>query len=208
VKINGVVAATGQSVDTETDEITVDGKTITQPAGYHWLVLNKPAGVLTSKSDPRGRKTVFDLIPDRPGLTYVGRLDYMTEGVLILTTDGDAAHKLTHPSREVERTYVATVRGDGAAAVRAGRQGIELEDGFMQPLEINARNISRGLWELEITIAEGRNREIRRFCDALSLTVERLVRTRFGPVALGSLPSGQSRALTGRERDIILAITQ
>jgi len=92
--------------------------------------------------------------------------------------------------------------------VRAGRQGIELEDGFMQPREINAQNISRGLWDLEITIAEGRNREIRRFCDALSLTVERLVRTRFGPVALGSLPSGQSRALTGRERDIILAITQ
>ena len=208
VRINGIVAVTGQSVDTETDEITVDGKIITQPVGYHWLVLNKPAGVLTSKSDPRGRKTVFDLIPDRPGLTYVGRLDYMTEGVLILTTDGDAAHKLTHPSREVERTYVATVRGDGAAAVRAGRQGIELEDGFMQPREIDARNISRGLWELEITIAEGRNREIRRFCDALSLTVERLVRTRFGPVALGSLPSGQSRALTGRERDIILAITQ
>lgn len=208
VRINGVVAVTGQSVDTETDEITVDGKTITQPAGYHWLVLNKPAGVLTSKSDPRGRKTVFDLVQDRPGLTYVGRLDYMTEGVLILTTDGDAAHKLTHPSRQVERTYVATIRGDGAAAVRAGRQGIELEDGFMQPLEINARNISRGLWDLEITIAEGRNREIRRFCDALSLTVERLVRTRFGPVALGSLPSGQSRALTGRERDIILAITQ
>lgn len=208
VRINGVVAVTGQSVDTETDEITVDGKTITQPAGYHWLVLNKPAGVLTSKSDPRGRKTVFDLVQDRPGLTYVGRLDYMTEGVLILTTDGDAAHKLTHPSRQVERSYVATIRGDGAAAVRAGRQGLELEDGFMQPLEINARNISRGLWDLEITIAEGRNREIRRFCDALSLTVERLVRTRFGPVTLGSLPSGQSRALTGRERDIILAITQ
>jgi 23S rRNA pseudouridine2605 synthase len=87
VRINGVVATTGQSVDVDIDEITVDGKRITQPTGYHWIVLNKPAGVLTSKSDPRGRKTVFDLIDDKPGLTYVGRLDYMTEGVLIMTTD-------------------------------------------------------------------------------------------------------------------------
>jgi 23S rRNA pseudouridine2605 synthase len=208
VRINGTLAVTGQSVDPELDVITVDGKTVEQPAGYHWLMLNKPAGVLTTKSDPQGRRTVFDLVPDRPGLTYVGRLDYMTEGVLLLTTDGEAAHRLTHPSTEVERTYVATVRGDGPAAVRAGREGVELEDGWMRPIDITARNVSRGLWDLEITITEGRNREIRRFCDAIGLDVERLVRTRFGPVALGSLPSGQSRPLTGRERDIILALTQ
>ena len=208
VRVNGVVAVTGQSVDLEADTITVDDKPVTQPTGYHWLLLNKPPGVLTTKSDPRGRKTVFDLVTDKPGLTYVGRLDYMTEGVLILTTDGEAAHKLTHPSTEVERTYVATVRGDGPAAVRAGRNGIELEDGWMQPLAITATNISRGLWELEVTIAEGKNREIRRFCTALDLAVERLVRTRFGPVALGVLASGASRPLTGKERDIILAITQ
>lgn len=208
VKINGVVAITGQSVDPDNDVITVDGKPVIKPTGYHWLVLNKPAGVLTTKSDPRGRRTVFDLVPDRPGLTYVGRLDYMTEGVLLLTTDGEAAHKLTHPSRELERTYVATVRGDGPAAVRAGRDGIELEDGWMKPIQITAHNVSRGLWDLEVTITEGRNREIRRFCDALGLAVERLVRTRFGPVTLGDLPSGTSRPLSGRERDIILAITQ
>lgn len=208
VKINSVVAITGQSVDLEIDVITVDDAPVAQPAGYHWLVLNKPSGVLTTKSDPGGRRTVFDLVADKPGLTYVGRLDYMTEGVLILTTDGEAAHRLTHPSREVERTYVATVRGDGPAAVRAGRTGIELEDGWMQPLEITATNITRGLWDLEVTIAEGRNREIRRFCAALDLAVERLVRTRFGPVSLGALPTGASRPLTGKERDIILAITQ
>jgi len=207
VKVNGVVAVTGQSVDPDNDVITVDGKPVVQPAVYHWLVLNKPAGVLTTKSDPRGRRTVFDLVTDRPGLTYVGRLDYMTEGVLLLTTDGESAHRLTHPSREVERTYVATVRGDGPAAVRAGRDGVELEDGWMKPIDIVAHNVSRGLWDLEITIAEGRNREIRRFLDSLGLAVERLVRTRFGPVPLGDLPSGRSRALTGRERDIILAIT-
>jgi 23S rRNA pseudouridine2605 synthase len=208
VRINGVVAVTGQSVDLDSDSITVDGEPVIRQIGFKWLVLNKPRGVLTTKSDPRGRKTVFDLVPPSPGLTYVGRLDYLTEGVLIMTTDGDAAHKLTHPSREVERTYIATVRGDGPAAVRAGRTGVELEDGWMQPREISATNVARGVWDLEVTIAEGKTREIRRFCAALDLTVERLVRMRFGPVSLGNLASGASRPLTGKERDIILAITQ
>ena len=208
VRINGAIALTGQSVVPERDEITVDGKPVGAPAAVSWVVLNKPAGVMTTRSDPEGRRTVFDLVEDVPGLTYVGRLDYMTEGVLLLTTDGDAAHKLTHPSTEVERTYVATVRGDGAVAARAALKGVELDDGLVLPRDVHARRIGRGLWELEITIAEGRTREVRRLCEALGLVVERLVRTKFGPVKLGSLPSGKTRPLTAREGEIITALTK
>ena len=208
VHINGAVAATGQSVDPARDKITVDGKPVGAPAAPHWIVLNKPTGVLTTRADPGGRQTVFDLIEDAPGLTYVGRLDYMTEGVLLLTTDGDAAHKLTHPSSEIERTYVATVRGDGANAARAATKGVELEDGPVVASAVSARRVGRDLWDLELTIAEGKTREVRRLCEALGLRVERLVRTKFGPVKLGSLESGRTRALTARENEIISALTK
>jgi 23S rRNA pseudouridine2605 synthase len=207
VRINGAVARTGQSVDPDKDDITVDGKTVGAPVASHWIVLNKPPGVMTTRADPAGRTTVFDLVSDVPGLTYVGRLDYMTEGVLLLTTDGEAAHKLTHPSHEIERTYVVTVRGDGAAAARAAMKGVELEDGLAMPRDVSARRIGRGTWELEVTIAEGRTREVRRLCEALGLEVMRLVRVKFGPVKLGSLESGRTRPLTAREREIISALT-
>ncbi|HEY6088569.1 MAG TPA: pseudouridine synthase, partial [Gemmatimonadaceae bacterium] len=202
------IAETGQSVDPARDTITVDGKTVGAPAVLTWIVLNKPTGVLTTRNDPGGRRTVFDLVDDVPGLTYVGRLDYMTEGVLLLTTDGDAAHKLTHPSSEIERTYVATVRGDGADAARAAMKGVELEDGLVMPKEVAARRVGRGVWELDVTIAEGKTREIRRLCEALGLEVLRLVRTKFGPVKIGSLESGKTRPLTAREKEIISALTK
>jgi len=208
VRVNGKVALTGQSVDPERDEILVDGEAIGRPTHVKWIVLNKPTGVLTTRSDPGGRRTVFDLIEDVPGLTYVGRLDYMTEGVLLLTTDGEAAHKLTHPSAEIERSYLATVRGDGATAARVAMKGVELEDGVVLPRQFLARRIGRGTWELEITIAEGRTREIRRLCEALGLDVERLVRTKFGPVKLGTLAPGKTRNLTVREAEIITALTK
>jgi 23S rRNA pseudouridine2605 synthase len=201
VTVNGVVARTGQAVDPRVDRIAVDGHDLpAAPTAFEWIVLNKPQGVVTTKKDPERRRTVFDLVPPVPGLTYVGRLDYLTEGVLLLTTDGEAAHVLTHPSTEIERTYVATVRGDVRAAVHQARRGVELEDGVVRPIAVEGRPLGNRTSEFEVTVGEGRNREVRRLCEALGLEVDRLVRIRFGPVALGALESGATRPLTVRER--------
>jgi 23S rRNA pseudouridine2605 synthase len=208
VQVNGTVAQIGQSVDPERDDIRVDGKRVAAPAGPVWLVLHKPAGVMTTRTDARGRQTVFDLVKDVPGLTYVGRLDYLTEGVLILTTDGHGAHALTHPSNEVERTYLAHVRGDVDTAARRARGLVQLEDGPVQARGVAWQPLGGGLHEFQVTIAEGRNREIRRFCKALDLRVERLIRTRYGPVELGRLKPGESRPLTRAELSAIARITK
>jgi 23S rRNA pseudouridine2605 synthase len=200
VTVNGQPAQVGQSVDPDADVIKVDGERIGAPAPTEWFVLHKPAGVITSRHDPEGRRTVFDLVPARPGLTYVGRLDFLTEGVLLLTTDGAAAHRLTHPSREVERTYVASVLGEGDLAAEEIRHGVELDDGVVRARKVVAAKVGRGRWDLTITIAEGRNREVRRLCEAVGLEVDRLVRTRFGPVELGELAPGKVRSLTKPER--------
>src|SRR5215467_1476611 len=191
VAVNGMPAQIGQSVDPSRDQITVDGRRIglvASPEHATWLVLHKPPGVMTTRSDPDGRRTVFDLVPPVPGLTYVGRLDYLTEGVLLLTTDGAAAHHLSHPSSEIERTYVATVTGKGDEAAQVARRGVTLDDGPVRPTRVEVRKLGRDRWAFEVTITEGRKREVRRLCSALGLGVERLVRTKFGPVELGDLP--------------------
>lgn len=206
VKVNGAVASIGQSVTVGRDAITVDGKRVNAPPPVTWYLLNKPAGTLTSKSDPRGRPTVFGLVPDDPGLTYVGRLDYLTEGVLLMTTDGDMAHKLTHPSSEVERTYAAYVTGDVKNAIRSLRKGFDLEDGAVQATEVSATPEGHGHWRLELTLKEGRNREVRRICESLGLEVQRLVRERFGPIELGTLGRGECRPLTKRELQLLSAL--
>jgi 23S rRNA pseudouridine2605 synthase len=204
VFVNGAIALTGQVVDPARDTITLDGKRVhAARETTTWIVLHKPSGVMTTRTDPQGRPTVFDLVPHVPGLVYVGRLDFLTEGLILLTTDGQAAHRLTHPSREVERTYVAIVRGDAATAARIARGGIELEDGPVQPVEVRAEPIGDRRWAFEITLIDGRTREVRRLCEALGLTVDRLVRTRYGPVELGELPVGEARPLSVRERSVI-----
>ena len=136
----------------------------------------------------------------------MGRLDYMTEGVLLLTTDGDAAHALTHPSRQVERRYIATVRGDAEGAALEAERGVPLEDGVVRPKDVTVRNLRRGVWELALTIREGKTHEIRRLCETLGLEVLGLLRTRFGPVELGDLASGATRPVLSRERRAIDAL--
>jgi len=207
VLVNGVVATIGQVVDPARDSISLDGDKVHANVEQHrWIVLHKPAAVMTTRKDPEGRTTVFDLVHKVPGLVYVGRLDFMTEGVLLLTTDGRAAHALTHPSREVERTYVATVRGDAATAVREARRGVQLEDGLVVPREVSATPLGNRRWAFEVTITEGKTHEVRRMCDALGLEVDRLVRTTFGPVSLGDLAPGATRALSTKERTMLEAL--
>jgi 23S rRNA pseudouridine2605 synthase len=201
VRVNGALAHIGQGIDPGTDVVEVDGRRVNlKTAPPTWIVLNKPAGVMTTRSDPQGRRTVFELVQDVPGLVYVGRLDLETEGVLLLTTDGDAANRLTHPSSEIERVYVATVAGDARSAAERARRGVTLQDGPVMPKRVAVRHAPEGRWFFEVVIAEGRKREIRRLCRELGLKVERLVRTAFGPVTLGGLAVGATRSLTSRER--------
>lgn len=214
VRVNGALAKLGQGIDPDVDRVTLDGRRVAlQAPPDTWIVLHKPAGVMTTRSDPQGRPTVFSYVDDVPGLTYVGRLDLDTEGVLLLTTDGDAAHRLTHPSSGVERVYVATVVGDALGAVERAKAGVELHDGMVWPRNVSARPLGARdlagspLWSFEVVISEGRKREVRRFCRALGLTVLRLVRTRFGPVKLGRLAPGASRPPTGAERIALAELT-
>lgn len=204
VTVNGTVAITGQTVDPARDDIRVDGKRLAAPQTTRWFVLNKPAGVTTTRSDERGRPTVFSLVPDVPGLTYVGRLDLLTEGVLLLTTDGIAAHRLSHPSGEVTRTYVATVRGSAREAAERARAGVELDDGTVRAEDVDVTPAGRGAWNFSVTIREGRKREVRRLCEALGLEVVRLVRTAYGPITLGTLKPGEWRELSLNEVERLL----
>ena len=138
-------------------------------------------------------------MPAVPGLTYVGRLDLLTEGLLLLTTDGAAAHRLTHPSHEIEREYVVTVQGDLASALPQLRRGVELDDGLARVARVSAEPLGRGRHQLTLVLAEGRTREVRRLAKAVGLVVDRLVRVRYGPVTLGTLPVGTWRSLSEDE---------
>lgn len=196
VTIDGKLATIGDKVDPSVVRIEVDGVlTPVAPGLVHYL-LNKPPGVVTTAHDPEGRPTVLELVPNEPRVFSVGRLDRMTEGLLIITNDGDLAQDLTHPSRGVEKEYLAQVRGDPSpAAVRSLREGIKLEDGITAPAKVS--RVTEGV--LRLTIHEGRNRQIRRMCEAVGFPVERLVRTRIGGVGDANLRPGTYRELTLRE---------
>lgn len=196
VTVGGEVAVLGRRVDVDTDEVAVDGAVVgIRPGLVHYL-LNKPAGVITTADDPQGRPTVVEIVPSEPRIFPVGRLDGDTEGLLILTNDGDLTHKLTHPSFGVEKEYLVRVKGTPSrAALRRLREGIELDDGMTAPARVTA--VDDHL--LRITIHEGRNRQIRRMCEAVDHPVIRLVRTRIGPLVDRKLKPGEWRELTRDE---------
>lgn len=196
VVVNGDVATLGRRVNVEGDEVSVDGVLIGVRPGMVYYLLNKPAGVVTTAQDPQGRPTVVGLVPDEPRVFPVGRLDMETEGLLLLTNDGSLAHRLTHPSFGVEKEYMAKVSGEPTRGdLRRLREGVDLEDGMTAPARVAV--LAPDL--LRITIHEGRNRQVRRMCDAIGHGVVRLVRTRVGPLADRSLSPGQWRELTVEE---------
>lgn len=196
VTVNGEVAVLGRRVDAEADKVEVDGVPLGVKAGLVHYLLNKPEGVVTTASDPQGRPTVVDLVPAEPRVYPVGRLDVATEGLLLLTNDGDLAHRIAHPSHGVEKEYLAEVEGSvGGGALRRLRDGIELDDGVTAPAKVSQPE--PGI--LRITIHEGRNRQVRRMCEAVGHPVTRLVRVRIGPLRDAQLKPGEWRELDRQE---------
>ncbi len=192
----------GVLIEPASDRVTVDGRTVAPARAHIHLALNKPAGVMVTARDPQGRPTVFDLLGEHSDrrLFPVGRLDYDTSGLLLLTDDGELANRLLHPRYKVAKEYVATVRGIPAEKdLRALRQGIELEDGRTQPAEAELTGSARGLSEVRIVIREGRNRQVRRMLAAVGHEVKALRRTAFGPIRLGRLKEAGYRRLRPAE---------
>jgi 23S rRNA pseudouridine2605 synthase len=196
VTVDGEVAVLGQRVDPERERVAVDGVPVSTRSGLVYYLLNKPAGVVATASDPEGRPTVTDLVPLVPRVFPVGRLDAETEGLLLLTNDGDLTYRLTHPSFGVEKEYVAHVEGrPKPGALRRLREGVDLEDGVTAPARVAYVPPST----IKLTIHEGRNRQVRRMCAAVGHPVVRLVRTRIGPITDRRLQPGQWRPLTRAE---------
>ena len=199
VTVNGETAVLGRRVDVDHDDIRVDGAPVGVLPGLVYYLLNKPEGVVTTASDEYERETVLELVPEEPRVFPVGRLDRDTTGLLIITNDGKFAQHLSHPSHGVEKEYMAQVecdeRGVGAGAIRTLREGVELDDGVTAPADVSQPE--PGL--LRIVIHEGRNRQVRRMCEAVGHPVVRLVRTRIGPLRDTRLPPGRWRSLTTDE---------
>ncbi|MDQ6909553.1 MAG: rRNA pseudouridine synthase [Actinomycetota bacterium] len=196
VTVDGEVAILGRRVDLETARVAVDGIPVSVRPGLVYYLLNKPVGVVATASDPQGRPTVVELVPDAPRVFSVGRLDTDTEGLLLLTNDGDLAHRLSHPSFGIEKEYLAEVEGRVTPGeVRRLREGVVLDDGRTAPAKVSVV-APRGL---RLAIHEGRNRQVRRMCAAVGHPVVRLVRTRIGPLADRRLAPGEWRQLTDAE---------
>lgn len=200
IAINGRVARLGDRVDPDKDEVEVDGSKVPLKAELVYLLMNKPEGVVTTASDPEGRTTVLELLETDARVYPVGRLDLATEGALLLTNDGELAHRLAHPRYKVPKRYLADVKGTvSRPTVRRILGGLELEDGFVKPRMVNVVQSVPGGSLVEIEISEGRNREVRRIFEEVGHPVRRLVRTHVGPLMLGRLKPGSFRRLSIEE---------
>ena len=202
VSVNGYVARLGDSADPDIDEILLDGKKLPSQSGYVYILLNKPRGYVTTLSDEKGRPNAAQLVADCGVRVYpVGRLDMDSEGLLLFTNDGEFANLLMHPKHEVNKTYRVIVRGFSAAGLEKLKQPVTL-DGYTirKPEVVLLRRFGdTDKAELEVTIHEGRNRQVRRMCDLAGMTVTRLVRISEGKLKLGNLPQGKWRHLTAAE---------
>ena len=202
VSVNGkVVCELGAKAILGKDEIKVDGKAIEPEREKVVLALFKPRRCITTLNDPQGRPTVIDFVSDFPFRVYpVGRLDYDAEGLLLLTNDGELAHRLQHPRYKVNKTYHVKVRGHPSEeALTSLQQGISLEDGVTAPAELNVLEDDRKATWISLTLKEGRNHQVKRMCAAVGHPVLKLLRTKVGPIDLGSLRPGESRRLKARE---------
>ncbi len=203
VKVNGHIAEIGMKVDVRKDIITINGEEIRTGAGEKlWYVaLNKPRGFVTTTSDEMGRKTVMDLVTDIPARIYpIGRLDRNSEGLILLTNDGSFANMIMHPSGNIQKTYRVTVRETGIEEKLIKlSEGVKIDSGFVRPVSVTVLEENEERTVLQFIIAEGKNREIRKMCEAVDLTVIRLKRTSIGIVRLGMLQQGKWRELTKEE---------
>lgn len=210
VKVNGHPASHGDKVDPVRDKVMVCGKRVIAQKNKVYIMLHKPRGYVTTMSDERGRKTVNDLVKDLPERVFpVGRLDRDSEGLIFMTNDGDFANTLTHPSRHVNKTYRVTVREKvSEEQIVEMELGIVLDDVKTQPCEVWVIERGENRTVLGFTIHEGRNRQIRRMCEAVGLTVIRLKRVEIAGVKLGMLPQGKWRELNEREMQRLTNISQ
>lgn len=196
VTVNGQVAGLGDKADPSRDTVALDGVPLRRPDAPTYLMLHKPRGYVTTLSDDRGRPTVADLVVDCPARVWpVGRLDWDSEGLLLLTNDGELTNRLTHPRHQVEKEYLVTVRGDVDAALPVLQGPMELDGTALAPALVRPLPPGR----LSIVIHEGKNRQVRRMCAAAGLEVLRLKRVREGSLTLGQLPRGAWRYLTATE---------
>jgi 23S rRNA pseudouridine2605 synthase len=200
VTVDGEVARLGRRVDPAQAHVEVDGVPVRIRDGVVYYLLNKPRRVVTTARDPEGRPTAVDLVPPEPRVFPVGRLDYETEGLLVLTNDGELAQLVTHPRHGIDKAYLAEVAGaPSRAAIRSLREGVVLDDGPTAPARVGVVQRRGDTTALEIVVHEGRNRIVRRMCEAVGHPVRRLVRTRIGPIGDRRLAPGAWRPLHPRE---------